>query len=91
LKSGKQVELFLGLLNFLRNYIPMYSDLVGLLEGLRKWKRIEKKKWTKECDDALKRIKKVIGIAPVSHHLDWEKKFIIATDASQYGVGAVLY
>jgi hypothetical protein len=91
LKSGKQVESFLGLLNFLRDYILMYSDLVGLLEGLRKWKRIEEKKWTKEYDDALKKIKEVIGMALVLHHLDWEKKFIVATDASQYGVGAVLY
>jgi hypothetical protein len=85
LKSGKQMELFLGLLNFLRNYILIYSDLVGLLERLLKWKRIE------ECDDTLKRIKEVIGMALVLHHSDWEKKFFVAIDTSQYGVGAVLY
>jgi hypothetical protein len=64
LKSGKQVELFLGLLNFLRDYIPIYSDLVGLLEKLLKWKRIEK------CNDTLKKIKEVIGMALVLHYLN---------------------
>jgi hypothetical protein len=81
LKSGKQVESFLGLVNILRDYILIYSDLVGPLERLLKWKRIE------ECDDTLKKIKEVIGMTLVLHHPDWEKKFIVAINA----VGAMLY
>jgi hypothetical protein len=44
-----------------------------------------------KCNDTLKKIKEVIGMALVLHHPDWEKKFIVAIDALQYGVGAVLY
>jgi hypothetical protein len=75
------VESFLGLVNILRDYILIYSDLVGPLERLLKWKRIE------ECDDTLKKIKEVIGMTLVLHHPDWEKKFIVAINA----VGAMLY
>jgi hypothetical protein len=73
------------LLNFLRNYILIYSDLVGPLERLLKWKKIE------ECNDTLKKIKEVIEMALVLHHPDWEKEFIVAIDALQYSVGAMLY
>ena len=35
--------------------------------------------------------KKVLSEAPILHNLDWSLEFFLETDASQYGVGAILY
>ena len=42
-------------------------------------------------DDLFKRVGKVLESAPVLSVPDFRVPFIVATDASQYGVGAVLY
>jgi hypothetical protein len=49
-----------------------------------------KEDWTKECEKSLDKIKRVILNVLIFYHLDWSKEFVVATDASQYRVGAVL-
>lgn len=83
-KCGKDVEALLGFVNYLRDFIPLYAYIVGPLEKLRKVKRIIKEVWSTEQEEAFALLKGV-------NMPDWDKEFIIATDASQYGIGAVLY
>ncbi len=90
-RSGKQIESFLGFINFLRDYIPNYALLTGPLEILRKVKRISKSMWGEKQEKAWKVIKNVVKEAPILTKPDWNEKFYVATDASQYGVGAALY
>ena len=47
-------------------------------------------KWTQECDKAFQQAKDKLVKAPVLTHYDPTKKLKLATDASAYGVGAVL-
>ena len=46
--------------------------------------------WTEECDNAFTDLKNVLTSTPVLSSPDFEKTFIIQTDASIYGVVAVL-
>ena len=48
--------------------------------------------WEKSgAREAFERAKKVLSNVPVLHNLDWSREFILETDASQFGVGAVLF
>ena len=42
-------------------------------------------------DDLFQRVQQVLESAPVLRAPDFAEPFILAMDASQYGVGAVLY
>ena len=49
------------------------------------------KAWGKEQDKSFDFFKEVISNALVLSQPDWDQEFCIATDASQYAVGVVLY
>ena len=44
-KTGKEVQKVLGYLNFLRDFIPLYANIVGPMEGLRSAKVISNDLW----------------------------------------------
>ena len=91
-KTGKEVQKVLGYLNFLRDFIPLYANIVGLMEGLRSTKVILNDLWKESGGEgAFELAKKVLSEAPILHNLDWTLEFFLETDASQYGVGAILY
>ena len=46
--------------------------------------------WTPECDQAFQSLKTALSSSPVLCSLDFTKRFIFQTDASERGVGAVL-
>ena len=91
-KTGKEVQKVLGYLNFLRDFIPLYANIVGPMEGLRSAKVISNNLWKESGGEgAFELAKKVLSEAPILHNLDWTLEFFLETDASQYGVGAILY
>ena len=82
----------LGFLNFLRDFIPLYANIVGPLEKWRSARVISDGEWEKSgAREAFERAKKVLLNVPVLHNPDWSREFILETDASQFGVGAVLF
>ena len=46
--------------------------------------------WTLRCETAFQELKRLLCSTPVLASPDFEKPFILQTDASEYGVGAVL-
>ena len=46
--------------------------------------------WTAECDKVFNALKNMLTSTPVLSSPDFEKTFILQTDASNYGVGATL-
>ena len=46
--------------------------------------------WTMECDRAFQRLTFLLSSSPVLRSPDFQKLFILQTDASDFGVGAVL-
>lgn len=46
--------------------------------------------WNDECEQAFQQLKKQLCSAPVLHSPDFDKPFLLQTDASDRGVGAIL-
>lgn len=89
--TGKQLESFLGTTSYLRDYIPLYSRIAAPLERIRKTKGSLNNVWTEECNIAFESFKKILSSPPVLSTPDFNHEFCVGTDASNSGVGAVLY
>ena len=88
LENAVDVRHFLGLCQFYRRWIPLFSQLVAPLYAVLKIK------WTDRNQEAIasaiKVIKEVLSTYPVLRHPDFNKEFFLATDGSQEGFGAIL-
>ena len=82
-----KLQSFLGLANYYNLYIPNIHELRAPLNKLlsknKKWC------WTKECDNAFNKIKKYLSDLALAHY-DPKKELVVALDANDYGIGAVL-
>lgn len=87
-KSGKDIMKFLGFTNYLRSYIPNYNQLSNPLDAVRFAKAL-----TLDGSQlaAFHALKGAINSAPVLSAPDDSLPLLVATDASQSGLGAVLY
>ena len=56
-----------------------------------KKKKKEQVEWTSECNEAFSELKSLCISAPILAYADFSKPFKLHTDASQTGLGAVLY
>lgn len=87
-QNKKELQSYLGLINFYRTFLPNLSShlqpLHLLLRDGQQWA------WRKEQDLAFQRSKELITKAPVLVHVDPAKPVILTVDASPYGVGAAL-
>ncbi|GBG92019.1 hypothetical protein CBR_g54114 [Chara braunii] len=70
--------------NFVKNYSTVASPLIDLTRLDTPWD------WSDECEAAFKRLKHAFMNHEVLMVPDPQKPFIVTTDASQYGIGAVL-
>lgn len=87
-RSGAELAAFLGLTSFLQSHIRHYADIVAPLIPLKKQERIE---WTEHLRRHLSMLKRAFANAPYLRYPDLNRRFVIATDASLYGFGGVLY
>ena len=86
----KQVRAFLGLTGYYRKFIPSYADLAASLTDLTKKKAPNRICWTPECETAFVALKEVLCAHPILRSPDFKREFMLQTDASDIGVGAVL-
>lgn len=87
-KNVKAVARFVGMINFFRKYIPNFAQLAAPLNELRKKDR--KFEWGPSQQSSFEALKKALATAPVLAMADFNKEFIVQTDASMSGVAAVL-
>ena len=82
------VRSFLGLCNYFRKFIDHYSGKAVPLTNLTKksvgWN------WTGSCQDSFEILKRSLIEAPLLRTPDESKPYDVITDASDYGLGAVL-
>lgn len=88
--TGKQVASFLGFAGYLRDYVPKFSTIAAPLEQLKSKKQLGDA-WTAECEESLSLLKRVLSQAPTISTYNEAEPLLVSTDASLYGVGAVLY
>ncbi|GBG80599.1 hypothetical protein CBR_g31059 [Chara braunii] len=79
---------FLGLANYYRKFVRNFSTIVAPLRRLLRKETIWK--WDKDCTSAMKKLKQALIEYPVLKVVDPSLPFVVTTDASQYGIGAVL-
>ncbi|EIE78870.1 hypothetical protein RO3G_03575 [Rhizopus delemar RA 99-880] len=89
-QSHKHVQQFMGLINYFRDYVPMISRVAEPITRLSNAVNI-RELWTDEQTNSFNALKAILQSNLVLHYPDLNKKFFVATDASLYGVAAVLY
>jgi hypothetical protein len=89
-RTKKQVRVFLGLTGYYRRFIPDYASIAAPLTDLTKKAGPTYVVWTTACVNAFQRLKELLCTTPVLKSPDFHLPFILQTDASDRGVGAVL-
>jgi hypothetical protein len=84
--TTKAVKSYLGFCSYFRRYLKGYSDVTRPLRELLK--QNVKFKWTPECEEAFQKLKQAFITAPILAMPDFNRDFILTTDASNF---AVLY
>ncbi|KAL1251467.1 hypothetical protein QQF64_019263 [Cirrhinus molitorella] len=85
-----QVRAFLGLAGYYRCFIPNFSSLAAPLTDLTRKGQPEKAPWGPAEEEAFQHIKKALTTEPVLRAPDFNCPFLLQTDASDTGLGAVL-
>lgn len=87
-RTMKEVQSFLGTANWLREYVPHFAALAAPITSV-----VGKKKfcWTNEAAEAFGLLKAALAEPLTLSRPDFNQRFRLQTDASQEGMGAVLY
>ncbi|KAJ8365317.1 hypothetical protein SKAU_G00141480 [Synaphobranchus kaupii] len=86
--SRKQLQRFLGFANFYRRFIRSDSQVVSPLTKLTS--TAIPFRWGPDAEGAFIKVKRLFSSAPILVHPDPTRQFVVETDASDTGVGAVL-
>ena len=90
-KTGKALQSFLGTINYLRSYIPRFSSIAKPLNALRNVKGNLDKMWGPNQEKSFTLLKEILRYRIILNVPDFSKTFYVGTDASNHGIGGVLY
>lgn len=89
--TATEVKRFMGTASWYRRFVPNFSSLAApindLLKGKKKGSHIH---WTVDAEKSFLALKTALSSAPVLASPDFSLPFVIQTDASNCGIGAVL-
>ncbi|KAG1960383.1 interleukin-1 receptor accessory protein-like 1-A [Pimephales promelas] len=92
----KEVRVFLGLAGYYRRFIVNFAKVArplnALLSGAPADKRTGSRQisWSDECQQAFDQLKTALTRAPILAYANYAEPFVLYTDASHAGLGAVL-
>lgn len=94
-KTAKELNLFLGFASFYRRLVPVFAKLVAPLHALTGGHKTKGRTsivagWTKQEEEAFQTLKNCLINALILKCADYTRPFIVETDASLQGLGAVL-
>ncbi|CAG2198867.1 Transposon Ty3-I Gag-Pol polyprotein,Transposon Ty3-G Gag-Pol polyprotein,Retrovirus-related Pol polyprotein from transposon 297 [Mytilus edulis] len=86
--TAKEIQQFFVLCNYYRQYMYKFSDIAAPLSQLtRKDVPFE---WTQPCQESFEKLKIALTTSPILAYPQSDGMFILDTDASNIGIGAVL-
>ena len=86
----KQTRRLLGLAGFYRRFCPSYGVIAQPLYEITKKKYVDKFMWGPAQEKAFRTIKELLTSDNLLLYPRFDQKFILATDSSEYGMGACL-
>ena len=89
-QTKRQVRAFLGLSGYYRKFVPNYAAIASPLTDATKNGAPAKVVWSEAMQQAFDTLKNHLNAEPILQLPDWKKEFVVRTDASDSGVGAVL-
>ncbi|GBO42814.1 Retrovirus-related Pol polyprotein from transposon 297 [Araneus ventricosus] len=90
-KTKTQIRAFLGLAGYYAHYVKNFSLIAApLTQSLKGKIKKEGVNWTQDCNRAFTELKNRLTEIPVLHAPDYNREFIVQTDASDLGIGVVL-
>ena len=87
-RTPTDVRSFLGLASFYRRFIHSFAKIATPLTTLTH--KGQQFIWTAECEKAFQHLKEALTKPPLLAYPDFDKEFILSSDASLQAVGAVL-
>lgn len=87
-KNVSDVRRIIGMISYYRRFVPSFSDMIAPLTRLLR--KGVKFLWDNDCEQSFKTIKNSLVTAPILTCPNFEHSFILQTDASSFGIGAVL-
>ena len=88
--TKKMIRAFLGLAGFYRKFVPRFSEIAVPLTNATKKNAPNTVVWTEEMNGAFIKLKDALSTKPVCVLPDMKKPFVLRTDASDGGLGALL-
>ena len=89
-KTKKELRSFLGLVGYYREFIPNFAAIAVPLTDLTKKGQANVVLWGEAQEKAYLALKQHLTSEPILKLPDITKPFILRTDASDYGLGAIL-
>lgn len=97
----KELRSFLGFCSYYRRFIEGFSQIAGPLHDVvnacikessqARVNQLLRSAWTPQCLQAFELLKEKLTSAPTLGYADFTLPFVLETDASSLGLGAVLY
>ena len=87
-RDVKSLRSFLGFVNYYCSFVPHLAEVLHPLHELLK--KGSEWSWTAAQEDSYQRIKAILQQAPVLIPFDPGSPVVLITDASDYGIGAIL-
>ena len=87
-RSAKDVRSFVGLCSYYGRFVCGFADIAHPLH--KATEADTPFRWTEECETAFQTLKRALTSPPILAYPDDSGDFILDTDASGFGIGAVL-
>ncbi|KRX68114.1 hypothetical protein T06_5144 [Trichinella sp. T6] len=86
--STSEIRNFLRLASYYRRFVKSFASIARPLHRLTEQRR--QFSWSNEAEEAFQRFKRALTMAPILAFPRFDIPFVIDTDASETGIGAVL-
>lgn len=88
--TKRELRSFLGLANYYRDYVANYSAVVLPLTEMTNRRVTNPLPWTEKAESAFRQIKQCLAEASALRAPNVGEEYILATDASEFAIGACL-